>query len=76
MFSRVPEIVADASYAIVTRNSSSCSGNYFYDDNVLKEEGITDLHQYDVDTTGDGSPMALEEFFGARHGRPGAKSKL
>ncbi|MCU7548417.1 NAD(P)-dependent oxidoreductase [Chitinophagaceae bacterium LB-8] len=46
--SRTPEIVAEAAYYILRRPSSSCTGNFFIDEEVLKEEGITDLSQYAV----------------------------
>jgi citronellol/citronellal dehydrogenase len=44
--SRDPRIVADAAYAIVTRPSKQCTGRFFIDDEVLAEEGITDLSVY------------------------------
>jgi citronellol/citronellal dehydrogenase len=47
--SRTPQIVADAAYAILRRPSRSCTGHHFIDDEVLKEEGITDLGKYAVD---------------------------
>jgi citronellol/citronellal dehydrogenase len=47
--SRKPEIVAEAAYAILKRPSRSCSGNFFIDANVLREEGVTDLSSYAVD---------------------------
>lgn len=46
--SRKPEIVADAAYYIVKRNSAACTGNFFIDEQVLQEEGITDLDHYSV----------------------------
>lgn len=46
--SRQPTIVADAAHAILTRNSRECSGNFFDDEEVLSEEGVTDLEQYAV----------------------------
>jgi citronellol/citronellal dehydrogenase len=46
--SRKPEIVADAAYAILTRPSRECSGNFFIDDEVLASEGVTDLSPYAV----------------------------
>lgn len=46
--SRKPDIMADAAYAILTRDSRECTGNFFIDDDVLKAEGITDLEQYAV----------------------------
>lgn len=43
---RTPEIVADAAHAILTRPSRDCTGNFFIDEQVLAEEGITDLSGY------------------------------
>ena len=45
---RTPEILADAAYIILNRESASCSGNFFVDDEVLASEGITDLERYSV----------------------------
>ncbi|MGA0852933.1 MAG: SDR family oxidoreductase [Candidatus Nanopelagicaceae bacterium] len=45
---RTPEILADAAYIILNRDSASCSGNFFVDDEVLASEGITDLEKYSV----------------------------
>lgn len=47
--SRKPEIVADAAFAILRRPSASCTGNFFFDEDVLKEEGVTDFTHYAVD---------------------------
>jgi citronellol/citronellal dehydrogenase len=44
--SRTPEIVSDAAHAILTRPAAECTGNFFIDDEVLAEEGITDLEHY------------------------------
>jgi citronellol/citronellal dehydrogenase len=44
--SRVPEIVADAAYEILSRDPRGCTGNTFIDDEVLAEAGITDLDRY------------------------------
>lgn len=46
--SRYPEIMADAAFAIFNRDSKTCTGNFFIDDEVLASEGITDLSQYAV----------------------------
>ncbi|MFT3749232.1 MAG: NAD(P)-dependent oxidoreductase [Agriterribacter sp.] len=46
--SRMPEIVADAAYYILSRPSETCTGNFFIDEEVLAEEGITDLDKYNV----------------------------
>ncbi|HJX26369.1 MAG TPA: NAD(P)-dependent oxidoreductase [Thermoanaerobaculia bacterium] len=45
---RKPEIVADAAHAILTRDSRSYTGNFHIDEDVLREEGITDLEKYAV----------------------------
>ena len=44
--SRDPRIVADAAHAIFTRPSKKCTGRFFIDDEVLAEEGISDLSIY------------------------------
>lgn len=44
--SRKPAIVADAAYAILTRDSRTCSGNFFIDEEVLREEGVSDFDRY------------------------------
>ena len=44
--SRAPRIVADAAHAIVTRPSKECTGRFFIDDEVLADEGVTDLSIY------------------------------
>lgn len=46
--SRTTDIIADAVFYIVSKPSSSCTGNTFVDEDVLKAEGITDLDQYSV----------------------------
>nr|WP_330178025.1 NAD(P)-dependent oxidoreductase [Candidatus Vondammii sp. HM_W22] len=45
---RKPEIVADAAHAILTRDSNSCSGHFFIDEEVLTEEGVTDFSRYAI----------------------------
>ena len=47
--SRKPSIYADAAYAVLKRDSSTCTGNFFLDQDVLEEEGITDFDQYAID---------------------------
>ena len=44
--SRRPEIMADAAHAILCRDSRSATGNFYIDDDVLAEEGVTDLEPY------------------------------
>ena len=43
---RTVDIMADAAHAILTRDSRSCTGNFFLDDAVLVEEGVTDFARY------------------------------
>ncbi|WP_321390922.1 NAD(P)-dependent oxidoreductase [uncultured Desulfuromusa sp.] len=45
---RTPEIMADAACAILGRDSCSCSGHFYTDEEVLREEGISDFSSYAV----------------------------
>ncbi|MDD4913121.1 MAG: NAD(P)-dependent oxidoreductase [Sideroxydans sp.] len=47
--SRKPAIMADAAHAILMRDSAMCSGNFFIDEDVLRESGITDFSSYALD---------------------------
>ena len=47
-FCRRPEILADSAYIIFNRESKTCTGNFFVDDELLASEGITDLEKYSV----------------------------
>jgi citronellol/citronellal dehydrogenase len=49
--SRTPEIVADAAHAILAR-SREYTGNLVIDEDVLAEEGVTDLDSYRADPEG------------------------
>ncbi len=46
--SRKPAIMGDAAYYILNRPSKECTGNFFVDDEVLMEAGITNLDHYAV----------------------------
>ena len=46
--SRTPEIVADAIYFMLKKKASQFTGNTLIDEEVLAEEGITDLSKYSV----------------------------
>lgn len=50
---RTPEIYADAAIAILRRDPRECTGNTFIDDEVLAEEGVTDLSGYQADAGGE-----------------------
>ena len=45
---RTPQILADAAYIIFNRPATTCTGNFFVDDELLASEGITDLEKYSV----------------------------
>lgn len=47
--SRHPGIVAEAAAQILKRNSAGCTGNFFIDEDILREAGIEDFSQYAVD---------------------------
>ena len=44
--SRSPEIMGDAAYVILTKNSREFTGNFCIDDNLLAENGVEDFSQY------------------------------
>jgi citronellol/citronellal dehydrogenase len=44
--SRRPEIVADAAHHILTQPARTTTGNFFIDDEVLADAGVTDLSGY------------------------------
>uniref|UniRef100_A0A8R1I563 Hydroxysteroid dehydrogenase-like protein 2 n=1 Tax=Caenorhabditis japonica TaxID=281687 RepID=A0A8R1I563_CAEJA len=56
---RKPAIMADAAYAILSKNSKEHTGNFHIDEDVLKAEGITDLEQY---ACVPGSPLTPDFF--------------
>ncbi len=59
--SRKPAIMADAAYAIFTRDSRTCNGNYFIDEEVLRESGVSDFERYAVSP---GTPLFKDLFLG------------
>lgn len=44
--SRTPQIMADAAHAVLVRDSRSCTGHFYLDEDVLAEEGVADLDRY------------------------------
>jgi citronellol/citronellal dehydrogenase len=44
--SRTPDIMSDAAHVILTRPSRACTGNFFVDEDLLREEGVTDFDRY------------------------------
>ncbi len=51
--SRTPQIMADAAHAILTRPARDYTAHTAIDDEVLAEEGVTDLDQYAVTPGGE-----------------------
>ena len=71
---RMPDIVADAAYEILSRDPRECTGNVFIDDEVLAEAGVTDLDRYSGKP---GADLALDIFIDGlvrRHADPRATS--
>ena len=59
--SRKPAIVADAAYQILMRDSRTCTGRFFIDEEVLREAGVSDFVQYAVSP---GTPLFNDLFLG------------
>jgi len=57
--SRSPDIMADAAHAIFNRNSREATGNFYIDEEVLRDEGVTDFSVYAPGATG---PLAGDFF--------------
>ena len=56
---RTAEIMADAAHAILTRDPRTTTGNFFIDDEVLAQAGVTDLSRYAVKP---GTPLLPDLF--------------
>lgn len=56
---RKPEIMADAAYYIITQDSKSVTGNFFIDDEVLQQAGVTDFESYAYEPGHDFIPGAF-----------------
>ena len=54
--SRTTQIISDAAWHILNRPAAECSGNFFIDDEVLREAGVTDFDVYAVDPTAELAP--------------------
>lgn len=62
--SRKPDIMADAAYAILNRDAKICTGQFFIDDEVLKEEGVTDFKSYQVNPELEENQLLPDFFIG------------
>lgn len=43
---RSPQIMADATHALVTRPAAECTGHFYTDEEILAQEGVDDLTGY------------------------------
>ena len=50
--SRTVDIMADAAYVVLNRRADACNGNFFIDELLLRQEGVTDFDMYAVETGG------------------------
>ncbi len=56
---RTESIMADAAHAILVRDSRTCTGNFFIDETVLREEGLKNFDHYAVQP---GAPLMRDLF--------------
>ncbi|MGE5452231.1 MAG: SDR family oxidoreductase [Acidobacteriota bacterium] len=54
---RTPEIMADAAHWILTRNSREVTGQFFIDEAVLREAGVSDFGHYFAGADASAQPM-------------------
>ena len=45
---RTPEILSDAAYIVLTSDAKATTGNFFIDDALLAQHGVTDFEKYSV----------------------------
>lgn len=57
---RKPEILSDAAWYILTSDAKDTTGNFFIDDELLAENGVTDLDRYAVTP---GNKNFIPDFF-------------
>ena len=57
---RKPEILSDAAWLILTSASSTTTGNFYIDDTLLAQHGVTDLERYAVTA---GTQDLIPDFF-------------
>lgn len=59
---RKPQIVADAAYLILTKDSRASTGQFFIDEEILRAHGVTDFSPYALSPNGPICPdLFLEE---------------
>jgi len=58
---RTTDIMADADHVVLTRDSRAATGRFYIDEDVLREEGVTDFERYAVSP---GHPLHRDLFLG------------
>lgn len=58
--SRIPGIMADAAYEVLSKPSAEATGNFYIDEFVLKDAGVTDFDRYNQ--PGYSGPLAADFF--------------
>jgi len=69
---RTPDILADATLALITRDPRACSFRAWLDEEVLREEGATEFDRYRCLPGHEPGPLSIELVdpgWSARHGR-------
>jgi citronellol/citronellal dehydrogenase len=56
---RTEEVVAEAAYTILVMDSRSCTGNFFIDEDLLKQTGVQDFERFAVKR---GAPLLSDVF--------------
>lgn len=59
---RTPQIVCDAVTEILRRDPADCTGNAFYDEEILQEAGVEDFDRYNVVEGSSPGPMSAHLF--------------
>lgn len=59
---RTPQVVCDAVTEILRRDPASCTGNAFYDEELLREAGVENFDRYNVVDGADPGPMSARLF--------------
>ena len=47
--SREPSIMGDAAYQLMLRDSTECTGHFFIDEDLLRQDGVNDFSHYAID---------------------------
>jgi citronellol/citronellal dehydrogenase len=59
---RTPQVVCDAVTEVLTRDPTECTGNAFYDEEILREAGVESFDRYNVVEEADPGPMSAHLF--------------